>query len=230
MNMMPNLSGEAARLDALRRYRILDTSGEKSFDDLTRLASFICACPIALLSLLDEHRQWFKSKVGLSVSETQRDISFCTHTILQKDIMVVKDATRDERFRDSPLVRGEPHVCFYAGVPLVTAEGYALGAFCVIDHQPRELSEEQVFALRALARQTMALMELRRVSADLNEVIASLQMLQGLLPICSNCKKIRDKDGAWHRMEEYISAHSEAVFSHGVCPMCLKNFYTDFQV
>src|SRR5271168_1445370 len=123
---------ELARRSALASYDILDTDPDSSFDDLNLLASVVCNTPIALITLVDEHRQWFKSRVGLSVEETSRDISFCSHAILQEDIFIVPDALLDERFRDNPLVGGEPHIRFYAGVPLINQEGYALGTLCVI--------------------------------------------------------------------------------------------------
>lgn len=224
----PLPSNEAARIEALRQYQILDTPMEQCYDDLAQLASFICACPIAVISLVDQNRQWFKSKVGMTASETERDISFCTHTILELDVMVVKDATADDRFRCSPLVTAEPHICFYAGVPLVNSNGYALGAFCVIDNKPRELSPEQIQALRTLARQAMMLMDYRRASNSLAEALRNLKTLHGLLPICASCKKIRDDEGVWNRIESYISSHSETEFTHGLCPACMERLYPDF--
>lgn len=163
----PLPSNEVARLTALRQYQILDTASEKAFDDITLLASYVCNAPIAVISLVDADRQWFKSKVGQTVSETSRDISFCSHAILQPDLMVVPDALKDERFATSPLVNSDPKVRFYAGMPLVTPEGHALGTLCVYDRKPRELSPEQADALRALANQVIVLLELRRNSADL---------------------------------------------------------------
>lgn len=153
---------EAARLTALRSYDILDTGPEKSFDDLTSLASHVCETPIALISLVDSDRQWFKSKVGLDLSQTSRDIAFCSHAIEQPDLFVIRDATQDERFSSNPLVVSEPQIRFYAAMPVFSSDGeHALGTLCVIDREPRDLDERQTEALRALARQVQAQLELR---------------------------------------------------------------------
>ncbi|HME12574.1 MAG TPA: GAF domain-containing protein [Candidatus Acidoferrum sp.] len=153
---------EAARRSALASYAILDTDPEPSFDDLNHLASFICKTPISMITLVDEHRQWFKSRIGVPLEETSRDIAFCSHAILQDDIFVVPDALADERFRSNPLVEGEPHIRFYAGVPLINNDGYALGTLCVIDKTPRQLTPDEKDALKALSRLVLAQMELRR--------------------------------------------------------------------
>jgi CheY-like chemotaxis protein len=153
---------ETARLAALRRFRILDTTPEKGLDDLTLLASTICETPVAMISLVDSDRQWFKSKIGTDLAQTSRDIAFCAHGILQPDIFEVPDATADQRFRTNVLVTLEPKVRFYAGAPLLTAEGEALGMLCVIDHVARRLSDFQRKCLGLLSRLAMAQLELRR--------------------------------------------------------------------
>ena len=158
----PTLHSEKKRLKVLWQYEVLDTVPEELFDDLTELAARICEAPIALISLVDEKRQWFKSKVGTDVKETSRDVSFCAHAIKQAELFIVPDATQDRRFANNPLVTSDPKIRFYAGAPLITPDGYALGTLCVIDRQPRELDSEQKEALWALSRLALVQMELRQ--------------------------------------------------------------------
>lgn len=153
---------EVARLAALERLRILDTPPEDDYDDLTRLAAFVCNTPVALITLIDEQRQWFKSSIGIDVKETPRALSFCTHAVREHQLFVVPDARQDERFADNPFVMQEPGLRFYAGMPVAGPEGHNLGTICVIDHHPRELSEECRVALRVLARQVGALFQIRQ--------------------------------------------------------------------
>ncbi len=179
---------ESARLTALRRYRILDTDPEQAFDDLTLLASQICGTPIALISLVDENRQWFKSRIGIDVSETSRSISFCAHAIQQSGLFIVPDARADARFKDNPFVQGDQGIRFYAGAPLVTGDGYALGTLCVVDRLPRTLDADQLEALQALQRQAQAQLELRRNLVELRLALDGIETLSALLPYCSTCE------------------------------------------
>jgi GAF domain-containing protein len=182
----------------------------------------VCNVPVAMVSLVDESRQWFKSRLGLNPQETPRDVAFCAHAILQSEPLIVRDAMKDERFADSELVTGSPHIRFYAGFPLFNPEGFALGTLCAIDRKPRELSAGQMRAMLSLSRQVMGLLELRRVSERLAEALEKVKTLHGLLPICAWCKRIRDDEGYWSQVEAYIHAQTGADFTHGICPECLE--------
>ena len=166
----PIPKNESKRLKVLWQYEVLDTVPEELFDDLTELAARICEAPIALISLVDEKRQWFKSKIGVTVSETSRDLSFCAYAINQGELFIVPDATQDKRFANNPFVTSEPKIRFYAGAPLITPDGHALGTLCVIDKVPRELRPDQKQALVILARHVVSQLELRRRSCELVDV------------------------------------------------------------
>lgn len=176
MTTLPGVpANESMRLAALHHCKILDTPPEDTFDEITRLAANCCQTPIALVSCVDSDRQWFKSRIGLEATETCRKFSFCAHAILQSDVFIVPDARVDERFADNPLVTGEPFVRAYAGVPLITSKGYALGTLCVIDHAPHHFSAEQLENLKLLARQLVRQLELRKNLIELERTIVTRQ-------------------------------------------------------
>ncbi|MGA0556505.1 GAF domain-containing protein [Larkinella sp. VNQ87] len=179
MKQAPLPSNEATRLQALEAYNLLDTLPEPVFDDITRLASEICRTPISLVSLVDKDRQWFKAKQGLKADQTPREYSFCAHAILKpEEIFVVPDARQDERFHDNPLTTGDPYVVFYAGVPLVTPDGNALGSLCVIDKRPRTLTENQLMSLKALGRWVSTEFELRKTRKALESTQTNLKTVR----------------------------------------------------
>lgn len=170
----PILPNEAERLRALADYHVLDTRPETAFDDLTALAAQISGCPIALVTLVDASRQWFKSRVGFDKTETSREVSFCAHAIANaSSLTVVPDARLDARFADNPFVTEQQGIRFYAGAPLLTPECHALGTLCVIDRTPRNLTPEQLGALRILGRQVSYLLELKRVNRALAAALDS---------------------------------------------------------
>jgi GAF domain-containing protein len=175
----PLPTNEVDRLRALRSYKILDTKPEARFDELTQLAAVICGVPISLISLLDTDRQWFKSRFGLDLQETPRAQAFCTHAIMQPEMFVVPDATKDERFAQNPLVTGEPHIRFYAGAPLATPDGHLLGTLCVIDRQPHTLTDAQRKGLEILSRLVIANIQLGRDLQELKDALALRDAAEG---------------------------------------------------
>lgn len=191
---------ESERLRALDSYHILDTDAEKDFDDIAKLAAQICDMPVSMVNFLTDTRQWFKAKVGTDWTGTPRDVSFCQHTILQDEVMIVPDATQDERFKDNPLVTGDPGIRSYAAARLDTIDGLPLGTMCVIDVKPRQFGEKEIFALKTLARQVMSQLELRRA---LREQRKGEGFLRNLLESIPDCVKVVDLDGKLDWMSQY---------------------------
>ncbi len=186
----PLPANETLRRAALENYAVLDTPPEQAYDDLARIAAQICGAPICLVSLVDEARQWFKARVGIEAVETPRDVAFCAHAILQRDVFEVPDARLDPRFADNPLVTAAPSIRFYAGAPLVTPDNFALGTLCVIDRKPRRLNETQREGLAALSRQVVAQLELRRNLASLSAANVRLEALATTDPL-TGLKNVR---------------------------------------
>ncbi len=211
---------EPARLADLHRYGLLDTPPEPGFDDLAAVAAHVCQTPIALVVFLDADRQWFKARVGLRLAEAPRDQAFCAHAILSDRPLVVPDTRSDARFAANPLVTGDPHVRFYAGVPLVTPRRQPVGTLCVIDRRPRGLDAIQMAVLAALARQVVGQMELRRLTVAQS---AGPARAAGLLAVCAWCKRVRDDAGAWERMEAHLRRLAGKALTHGMCPDCFAS-------
>jgi PAS domain S-box-containing protein len=196
-NLLPN--NEVARLEALHQYQILDTTPEEAFDDLTRLAAQICETPIALISLVDANRLWFKSKLGVDLTELPLDVKFCLLASQKRDILIIPDTLADEQFTVNQIVNASPYIRFYAGVPLITAAGYVLGTICVLDHVPRQLNQKQINALQVLSRQVVTQLELRRSLIKLTRTSAERQQpeefLRRMLKSSADCINLLDLEG-----------------------------------
>jgi two-component sensor histidine kinase len=206
---------EAERLAALRQYAILDTPSEVEFEDVVRIAAQVCEAPVAVVNLIEDHRQWFKAEIGLGVRETPLDVSICAHAILQPGLFVVPDTTKDPRFDCNPLVTGEPHLRFYAGALLETREGLPLGTVCVLDYKPRDLTEEQAFTLQALARQVMAHLELRRSAKEAERRTAEVQRYTDQLQaLARTALKITAAKTLEATIQEVVDAAREIVGVH----------------
>jgi two-component sensor histidine kinase len=211
---------ESDRLAALRRYRVLDTSPEPEFDDLVQLAARACETPIALISLIDDRRQWFKAETGLGVRETPLELSICLKAMLESDSTIVPDLTRDDRFSCNPVVTGEPRLRFYAGAVLRTPEGLPLGALCVLDRVPRTLTEDQALILEMLARQVMSQLELRRAIAERDDVLETsrrIEQRQSLL--------VRELH---HRVKNTLATVQALVGASGRSAVSFEEFYRSF--
>jgi two-component sensor histidine kinase/PAS domain-containing protein len=206
---------EAERLAALRRYEILDSPSEVEFEDVVRIAAHVCETPIAVVNLIEDHRQWFKAEIGLGVRETPLDVSICAHAILQPGLFVVPDTTKDPRFDCNPLVTGDPHLRFYAGALLETREGLPLGTVCVLDYKPRDLTEEQAFTLQALARQVMAHLELRRSAREAEQRTAEAQRYATQLQALARASlKITAAETLDVTIQEVVDAAREIIGVH----------------
>ena len=203
MTPAPLPADETARLAALREYAVLDTPPEMEFNDVTGLAAQICGTPIATISLIDEHRQWFKSKIGLSKQETSREEAFCAHALNSPEMLLVPDAMKDARFADNPSVTGDPHIRFYAGAPLITPAGHVLGTLCVIDRVPRELTTAQQSALQVLSRQVMVQLQLRGQTLEMSraqsEQATLFNLSDDLLAVVSFDGQLEQVNPAWTR-------------------------------
>ena len=221
---------EEDRIKKLLDYRVLDTDAETVYDDLSAIAAQICGTPTALVSLVDVSRQWFKAKVGIEATETPRDIAFCAHAILQPEVMVIPDARLDQRFANNPLVTGEPFVRFYAGAPLITPEGHALGTLCVVDSEPRDLSAAQIESLAALARQVVSQLEMRLTFQRLRREGAAKEAAKAALKVANTSlenrvqertvavqQKNKELEAMLHELQHTRShlVHSEKIASLG---------------
>src|SRR5579871_6558340 len=211
---------ENERLEALRSYSILDTLPEEDFDEITRLASEICKTPISLITLIDANRRWFKSNRGLDGTGTTRDLAFCAHAINEPEtILQIVDARKDDRFAYHPSVVGDPHVIFYAGVPLVDGDGFALGTLCVIDHQPRALTDSEKQSLKALSNQVVKLLELRKLNTLL---AAKEQRYRELVDGVNDMLYELDADGKFTFVNRNVIAQLQRTESE-----LLGKFYAD---
>ncbi|NNE91562.1 MAG: GAF domain-containing protein [Verrucomicrobiales bacterium] len=215
-------ANETKRLSALHHYRILDTEPEDAFDDFASLAAHICGTPIALISLIDRDRQWFKSRVGLEVQETHRDLAFCAHAILDDATLVVQDAQNDLRFFDNALVTGDPKIRFYAGALLMSATGMPLGTICAIDTKPRTLDEKGEKALETLARRVMVEMELRTARRRPPGKLGD-EPSPETHAMCSLCCRFRERDGSWVPPVDFLEKRFGIKSTHRICKDCLAN-------
>ena len=219
----PVRADEQQRLAALASYDIMDSGAEAAFDEIVRAASLALGCEIGLVSLVDDQRQWFKAKIGIDAEETAREYSFCAHAVFDRSPLIVPDATRDERFRDNPLVTGDPDIRFYAGAPLIGEDGHALGSLCVIDSSPRdEFDDTELEILQILSRQVMRLIEARRVGRELVEALQQVKELAPMIPVCAWCTRVRDDNDYWSSVQEYLAEHAGTLTSHSICPECLE--------
>ncbi|HET9133428.1 MAG TPA: GAF domain-containing protein [Gemmatimonadales bacterium] len=221
MPAAPLPPNELVRLAALRDYAIVDTDPEATFDDLAFVASAVCDAPIALVTFIDEDRQFLKARIGVDFSETRRNEAFCAHAVAEDvPLLEVPDATFDPRFQDNPFVTGDDGIRFYAGATIRAEGGEALGTVCVLDTKPHDLTDRQREVLLRLGRQATTMLAYRRVSRQLFDALSEVKTLAQLLPICSFCRRIRQDDDYWADLNEYLRVHADSQLSHGICPDC----------
>lgn len=207
---------ENDRLQDLYSYDIIDTASESDFDDLVELASQICECPVSLITLIDKNHQWFKAKKGIEGRSTSRDAAFCSHAILQDDVMVVENALEDERFFDNPFVINDPNIRFYAGAPIVSPGGQKLGTICILDNQPRTLTPEQVRALKLLSNQVTKLLEIKSKNIQIRERAKEIIALKSkaIKTFLQETETLKEKIG--------VELHEDFAQSIASCVMFLK--------
>ncbi|RYZ75991.1 MAG: GAF domain-containing protein, partial [Proteobacteria bacterium] len=208
MQQPPVPENESKRIEALLTYQILDTLPEQVFNDLTLIASQICKTPVALFGLIDQNRQWFKSKIGIDLTEVPRDLAFCAHTIAGSNSLVVPDLSNDPRFADHPFVTGAPHARYYAGAPIVTKEGLSVGAICVVDTVPHEIDRDQIQALEAIARQILSHLETRNLLIRERELSTELSLskvqLDEFFDLARDFLVVCEADGRFSRVSQSL--------------------------
>jgi len=227
---VPKPENEDKRLEILEQYQIMDSLAEAAYDEIVAVASEIFDTPMALITFVDDDRQWFKAQTGMTMQETAREHAFCAHTILDDGILVVEDARKDPRFATNPYVLGDPNIRFYAGAPIKVKNTVNLGSVCVLDSKPRQITTKQEKLLKLLSSQVSHLLELRRMTADLRQEQEQNTQLRQLLPICAWCKQIRTADGSWTELEQYVRQHADQELTHSICPSCSSRLNADLDL
>lgn len=219
---------ERERLEVLHAFEVLDAAPDQGADDLVSVAASVAGTPIALISLVDATRQWFRARLGVDLCETSRESSFCAWAIHDRAPFIVPDTHRDPRFADNPLVTGEPGVRFYAGFPLWTRSGVCLGSLCVVDRVPRELDAGILDVLERLARCAVEQIEARRRARDLAEALERVRILGDLVPVCCYCRRVREDDDYRQSLEAWLDEQTGTQVSHGICPDCMAEEFPEF--
>jgi GAF domain-containing protein len=218
---------KAERRAALEAYDIVDGPPEQAWDDIVGMAARICGRPMAFLSFVDGGRQWFKAGVGMELESNPPSDAVCAVTIHGSDPLVVPDLSRDPRFRDHAQVRRDDGVRFYAGFPVVTPDGHAIGTLCVMDREPGELTPSQLSGMESLARVTLRELELRKTSRELAESLRRAAVLEEVVPLCPTCRRVREDDEYREALSMYIARNTGSLMSHGICPECAEREFSD---